>query len=108
MPRVLITVAEASADFHAANLIRALKELDPTIQVDALGGPRMHAAGATLHHDMTLNAAMGLAAVSRAREVSHMLKWARKFLNDNKVDLHICCDSWSMNYHFARLARRQG
>ena len=35
--RVFISVAEVSGDKHAAQLIRSLKQLDPSIQIDALG-----------------------------------------------------------------------
>ncbi|MFT3785921.1 MAG: hypothetical protein QM770_07125 [Tepidisphaeraceae bacterium] len=106
--RVFITVAERSADAHAAMLVRELRKLDPTIQVDALAGDHLRDAGATVHHDTVSRAAMGLKAFKRAFEVKALLKWTDAFYARNKPDLHICCDSWTMNKHFAKLAKRHG
>ena len=58
--RVFITVAEVSGDRHAAQLVRALRELDPSVRVEGLGGPEMAAASATVHRETVGNAAMGL------------------------------------------------
>jgi lipid-A-disaccharide synthase len=106
--RVFITVAERSADGHAANLVRAMRTLDPSIEFHALGGDALRAAGAIVHHDTVSRAAMGLAAFKRAAEVKRLLKWTREFYSTSKPDLHICCDSWTMNVHFARLAKSFG
>jgi lipid-A-disaccharide synthase len=105
---VFITVAEASADLHAANLVRSLKEIDPGIVVEGIGGERMREAGAIVHHETTRRAAMGWRAALRAKEVSGWLDWARTYYDKNRPDLAICCDSWSMNWHFARLAKERG
>lgn len=106
--RVFITVAERSADTHAANFVRALRQLDPSVQIDALGGDALRAAGATVHFDTVSKAAMGLAAFKRAREVRQRLAWTRAFYEQHRPDLHVCCDSWTMNVHFARLAKSFG
>lgn len=109
MPRkVFITVAERSADQHAGNLVRAMRELDPDLEFHALGGEHLRAAGAIVHHDTVSNAAMGLAAFKRAGEVKALLKWTREFYAREKPDLQICCDSWTMNKYFARLAKSFG
>ena len=109
MPRrVFITVAERSADQHAANFVRALRSIEPDVIVDALGGDALRASGATVHHDTVGNAAMGLAAFKRAAEVKRLLAWTEAFYRDHAPDLHVCCDSWTMNVHFARLAKRHG
>lgn len=109
MPRrVFITVAERSADQHAAHFVRALRSLTPDVIVDALGGEALRAAGATVHHDTVSKAAMGLAAFKRAAEVKRLLAWTEAFYREHKPDLHVCCDSWTMNVHFARLAKRHG
>jgi lipid-A-disaccharide synthase len=42
---VLIVTGEASGDLHGANLIRAARELEPTLQFFGVGGSRMAAAG---------------------------------------------------------------
>jgi lipid-A-disaccharide synthase len=60
MPRrVFITVGEVSGDQHAAKLIRCLRELDPDMEVEGLGGAAMSAAGAQLLEETVGNAALG-------------------------------------------------
>src|ERR1051326_829448 len=106
-PRVFISVAEASADRHAAELVRALREIRPDTMFEGIGGPSMREAGVLIHAETTARAAMGWRAVLRAREVSAWIKLARRRFEENRFDLQICCDSWSMNWHFAREAKER-
>jgi lipid-A-disaccharide synthase len=106
--RVFITVGEVSGDAHAAGLARQLKALEPDIIIEGHGGPAMRAAGVTIHHDTVQGAAMGLRALLRVLEVRRLLKWTADYYRRSPPDLHVCIDSWSMNWLFARLARRAG
>ena len=103
--RVFISVAEASGDQHAAALIRGLRELEPGILVEGIGGPRMREAGAIIHHETVGRAAMLYHAVARVAEFWRILRWTRDHYDAQKPDLHICIDSSGMNFHFARVAR---
>lgn len=102
--RVFITVAEVSGDKHAAQLIRSLKQLDPTITIEGLGGPEMAAAGATIHRDTVTKAAMGWRGIFRASDVMNALRWTRNHFKTYQPHLHIGVDSPSMNFHFAKVA----
>jgi lipid-A-disaccharide synthase len=105
MPRrVLITVAEVSADLHASHLAERLLALDPSLQIHACGGQRLAGAGATILHETVSRAAMGFAAVGRAAEMRRMLKSLRAYFDTAPPDLLICCDSWAINHHIATLA----
>jgi lipid-A-disaccharide synthase len=109
MPRrIFITVAEVSGDQHAAELVRSLRRLDPDIQIEGLGGPLMRQAGATIHQETTGKAAMSWRAAYRALEVSRLLKWTKRYFDRHPPDLLICVDSFAMNFHFAKAARRRG
>lgn len=105
--RVFITVAEVSGDVHAAELITSLRQLDPDIQVDGIGGSRMAKAGANIVHESVGNAAMGLRGALRAVEVIRLLRQTRKRYEDPKLrpELHICIDSSAMNLPFAKMAK---
>ena len=104
--RIFITVAEVSGDRHAAQLVTALRALDPTLVIEGLGGPEMAAAGATVHRDTVANAAMGWRGALRAFEVKKLLKWTQRHFENHRPDLQIGVDSPSMNFHFAKLAKR--
>jgi lipid-A-disaccharide synthase len=106
--RVFITVAEVSGDRHAAQLIHALRELDPTLQIEGLGGPEMKGAGAVVHHETVSNAAMGWRGALRAAEVWRLLRWTKRHFRHHPPDLQVGVDSPSMNFHFAKLAKARG
>ncbi len=106
--RIFLSVAEASADANAARLVSALSRRLPEATFHGLGGPAMAAAGVHLLAETTAGAAMGLRAFGRAAEVRRLLKQADAFYAEAKPDLAVCCDSWTMNVHFAKLAKRHG
>jgi lipid-A-disaccharide synthase len=106
--RIFITVAEVSGDQHAAELITALKQLDPEIMVEGFGGPEMARAGGNILYETTSKAAMTFHAVKRVFEVSRLLKQARRYYLEQKPALQICVDSSGMNLHFARAAKECG
>ncbi len=110
-PLVFITVAEASCrSARHAHMITRLRELRPDVRIEGIGGEKMRAAGAIIHHE----------SVSRARHVgwradpagcaggSRLAALDGEYYSKHKPALHICCDSWSMNWRFARLAHEQG
>jgi lipid-A-disaccharide synthase len=49
--RVLLSCGEASGDLYAGALTRALRAIDPSVQVAGLGGPQFAAAGGRLIDD---------------------------------------------------------
>ena len=106
--RVFITVAEVSGDHHAAELARALRQLDPNIILEGHGGSAMRDAGVIVHRETVNRASMLLKAVVRAVEVWKLLRWTKHYYQQNKPDLHICIDSSGMNLHFAKMARSCG
>jgi lipid-A-disaccharide synthase len=104
--RVFMTAAEASGDQHAAELARSLRQLDPSIQIDGIGGAKMAAAGVTIHHESIGRAAMGWRGALRAVEVWRWMRWLKRRYRDDPPDLHISVDSSAMNLPFAKLAKR--
>ena len=106
--RIFITVAEISGDRHAAQLVRSLRAMDPSLEIEGYGGPDLAAEGVTLHRDMVAKAAMGIQGAFRAYEVYRLLRWTRRHFARHRPDLWIGVDSPSMNFHFARVARELG
>lgn len=106
--RVFITAAEASGDRNAAGLAAALRRRVPDARIEGLGGPAMAAAGVRLHAETVGRAAMGLRAFARAGEVAGLLRRADRLYREHRPDLAVCVDSWTMNKHFAALAKRHG
>ena len=63
----------------------------------------MSAAGAMVHYDTVQRAAMGWKGALRYFELTRILKWSRNHFRQRLPDLLVCIDSWSMNWHWARL-----
>ena len=109
MPRrVFISVAEASGDQHAAQLVLELRKMDPDIIVEGLGGRAMAQAGVMIHHDTVERAAMGLNGAFRYPELRRVLRWSTRHFHEHRPDLLICIDSWFSNWHLAKLASGLG
>ncbi|RRJ95473.1 lipid-A-disaccharide synthase [Opitutaceae bacterium TAV4] len=60
---LLIIAGEHSGDEHAARIVADLRRREPGLNIAALGGPRLDAAGAQLLHDMTTSSVVGLVEV---------------------------------------------
>jgi lipid-A-disaccharide synthase len=58
--QVIIVCGEPSGDLHAGELARALKQLDPRLEISAVGGTQLARAGARVFHDIQGLAVMGL------------------------------------------------
>ena len=59
----MFIVGEASADAHAAALIRELRKQSPDVRIFGAGGPQMKAAGMEMVLDLTEHAVVGLVEV---------------------------------------------
>jgi lipid-A-disaccharide synthase len=109
MPRrIFISVAEVSGDQHAAQLVQSLRQLEPSVVIEGIGGPLMKAAGCEVLHETVSNAAMGLGGVARYFELKKVLKQVEARVGTQRPDLMIGVDSPSMNFHFAKLAKSIG
>jgi lipid-A-disaccharide synthase len=57
--KLLIIAGEESGDLHVSNLCKALRQLNPEIQLIGLGGQQMQDAGVTLLHNLVERAVIG-------------------------------------------------
>ena len=62
-PWVMVVAGEASGDQHAAGVVAALKERDPSLRFFGMGGPRLHAQGVELIHGAHEISVMGIVEV---------------------------------------------
>lgn len=107
-PRIFISVAEQSADEHAATLIRAFRERRPGATFHGLAGPAMRSAGCTCLRDMTAGSAMALAALRRVPAAWRLLRRLKRELTPGAFDAAVLLDSPALNLPIARLCRRRG
>jgi len=104
--RIFISAAEPSADAHCAALITTLKQSAYDIDFVGVGGPKMAAAGCNLLETTVARAAMIYNAFGQVGFFYKLIKRITRFLQTNKVDLVIVCDSPALNFHIAKAAKK--
>jgi lipid-A-disaccharide synthase len=108
MPRILIVTGEASGDLHGAHLVKALKQLSPSLQMVGIGGPSMQAAGAELVKDIPQVDVMGLIGLSAVKAILQRISRVRRLIRGERWDLVVLIDNPGLNFHFARVAKACG
>ncbi len=105
----MIVAGEASADLHGANLVRAVKELDPKTAFCGIGGKNMHAAGVRILFTSSDMAVVGITEVfSKARLILKASRTLKSILKHRRPDLLILIDYPDFNINLARTAKRCG
>ncbi len=105
---VLFTAFEPSGDEHASQVIAALRQRRPDIAIFAAGGPKMKAAGAQIILDTTHDAVMGIPGLGKILEHKRMNKQIERWLDSNKVALHMPVDSPAANFPISKLSKARG
>ena len=106
--RIFLSAAEPSADLHCAGLIKALAEKGYDIKFVGVGGDKMAEAGCELLESTAGRAAMIYNAFAHIVHFYKLINRIKSYLNKNKVDLVIVCDSPSFNFHIAKAAKAVG
>jgi len=107
--KVMISAGEASGDLHAANLVKALHQIDPTISVNGMGSDKMRDAGVELLYDCRDIAVMGIVEVlAKWGTIMGALKILKLSLAENPPDLLILVDYQEFNMKLARAAKKLG
>jgi lipid-A-disaccharide synthase len=106
---LFISAGEPSGDLHGANLIKALKCIDPTIRFSGFGGDKMEAAGCKLLYPLTRLAVMWfLRSILNIFTFIGLLKKAKRFYRDEKPDAVVVIDFPGFHWQLAKRAHAQG
>jgi lipid-A-disaccharide synthase len=108
-PRIFISAGEPSGDLHGAGVVAALRAHYPGAVIEALGGPRMAAAGATVRYPMEGLAAFGLVeVVTKLGAHVRLLRALRADFRAGRYDLVILIDYPGFHVRVAEAARQTG
>ena len=108
-PRIFISAGEPSGDLHGAGVVRALRARHPDAVIEALGGPLMAAAGATIRYPMEGLAAFGLVeVVTKLAAHVRLLRALRTDFRAGRYDLVIVIDYPGFHVRVAEAARQAG
>ncbi|MFN0135332.1 MAG: lipid-A-disaccharide synthase [Phycisphaerae bacterium] len=106
--QIFISVAEDSADIHAASLMRAAKTILPDARFFGLTGPRMRELGAETVYDFAAHAAMLTGVLSVIGRAWSALSAVEKSWQASRPDVVILIDSPELNLRIAAKAKRLG
>ena len=109
-PRELLVIAgEISGDMHAAGLIRALKQTDPSLRCYGIGGPLMRAEGVETYYDVKDMAVMGIVEVlKRILFFRRVFRRMEAVARERKPDAVLLVDYPGFNLRFAASAHAMG
>lgn len=113
---IFISAAEASGDYHAANLMRAIRRRvgqggsGPQRDVKFVGaaGPRMAAEGCEVVADLTHDASMVGGPFLRLGHYYRAVRRLQRAIREAKPDIVVPVDSPALNWHLAKTARSLG
>lgn len=107
--RVLLVAGELSGDLLAAEVVRALRQQQPELEVMGVGGPRLRAAGMTTWVDCSSIASVGaVEALGQLRQLRATYQLLRQQLRQRRPDLVLLVDFPSFNLRLARQAKQLG
>lgn len=104
-----LVAGEASGDLHGANLMKALKELDPLAEFRFFGGDLMQAEGGTLVKHYADMAFMGFVeVVANLRAIMKNLKACKQDIDAYGPDVLVLIDFPGFNLKIAGFAKSIG
>jgi lipid-A-disaccharide synthase len=107
--RILISAGEASGEMYGAELIRALRQHDPSLEFFGVGGERMRGAGCETVVDAKELAVVGITEIlNRLPQILGLYRRLIAEADRRKPDLAIVIDSPAFNWRVARQMQRRG
>jgi len=104
-----IIAGEASGDLHGSNLMKALKEKDPSAEFRFWGGDLMQKQGGTLVKHYRDLAFMGFLEVAmNLRTILNNIKFCKEDIRNSKPDILILVDYPGFNLRIAKFAKELG
>ena len=109
MPRIVIIAGEASGDQLGAGLIAAAKAIDPDIQFEGVGGPKMEAVGFSSWFSYERLAVFGLFEVLKhLPDLLNAGKDVKQRILNNPPDLVIGIDAPDFNLRVEKTVKAAG
>jgi lipid-A-disaccharide synthase len=107
--RLFLSAGEPSGDLHGANLIHALRQRQPNLEIHGFGGERMAAAGCRLAFPLCELALVGLFRVlANVPQFCRILGLADRVFVEQRPDALVLIDFPGFHWWLARCARAHG
>lgn len=107
--KVLLVAGEASGDVHGAELVSALRRLEPGVEVYGVGGDRLRQAGMHILVDTASVATMGIVETfGMLGRIVSTYRLLKRFLIEQRPALVILIDYAEFNMFLAKRVKRLG
>jgi lipid-A-disaccharide synthase len=107
--RIFVSAGEPSGDLHGANLLHAVRRLQPDVDVSGFGSERMALAGCRVIYPLADKAVIGISqAIASVPRVWRVLGLANRHFAENRPDVVVMIDNPGFHWWLARTARRHG
>lgn len=105
---ILIVAGEASGDLHGSNLIKSLKEIDPSLALYGIGGEKMQSLGFRAIEDSRDLAVVGISEVFlKLGKLYSAFNKLKKAMDENRPQVVVLIDFPDFNLHVAKEARKR-
>jgi lipid-A-disaccharide synthase len=104
--KIFISAGDLSGEIHAANLVRAIKELDPSCFITSAGGNNLKSVSDTFLEDIVNINAFGFLPVKQFFFLKDVLKKISQYFETEKPDKVILTDYYGFHIHVAKAAKK--
>ena len=108
MKKLFIITGEYSGDRHASDVVRELKNINPDIEIEAVGGSNLEQAGVKLFANHEKMSAMGISLKIIKDHILLGKRIADYLINSYKPDLVLLVDYGGFNLGISRILKKAG
>ena len=100
-----ISAGDVSGDIHAANLVKAIKEINSSTKIFCIGGNQLKKVCDIFLEDIVNLNAFGFFPLKQILFLKKLLKKIEQNLTENKITKVILTDYYGFNIHIAKVAK---
>ena len=105
---IFISAGDISGDIHAANLVWAMKELEPSLHVIAIGGTRLKECADEFVLDLASEGISGFVEpIKKLPLFFKLIKQVRGIFQTQKPSAFIAVDYYGLNHQFLKVAKEE-
>ncbi len=108
MKKIFVITGEYSGDIHAGRVVQLLKEINPEIEIQGIGGENLKNAGAVLFCDHSKMSAFGFSLKMAFEHLRLEKDVAEYILDEYKPDLVLLIDYGTFNLRVAKRLKGHG
>ena len=108
MKKLFIITGEYSGDKHAADVVKALKSINPDIEIQAVGGENLASQGVKLYCDHSKMSAMGFNLKIILTHINLGKQLAKYLKEEYKPDMVLMIDYGGFNLNLSKVLSKSG